>query len=46
MIGHPKLAAIVKKHMKNGKHFFLTSTNTGNYCVVISSCISYDARKL
>jgi hypothetical protein len=45
LISNPRLAAIVRRHKKRGKHFFLTSTNTGNYCVVISSCVSFDARK-
>jgi len=46
IIDHPKLAAIVKRHVKRGKHFYLSSTNTGNYCVVISSCFCGDVEKI
>jgi len=37
VIEHPKLAALLKRHIKRGKHIYLSSANTGNYCVVVSS---------
>ena len=38
VISDPKMAAVLKKQIKQGKHIYLTSTNSGNYCVVISHC--------
>jgi hypothetical protein len=36
LISHPKLATIVKQQIKRGKHIYLSSANSGNYCVVVS----------
>lgn len=38
VIKQPKVAALLKRHIKRGKHIYLSSTNSGNYCVPISNC--------